>query len=214
MKKIVLALIILSVACQNAKKDKGSETNEEINSTEQITGPIALDTIALPEIANWKSENVVFDTSATDDFNNTVGLIQRTTASTPGYLAINNIEVFEGSRYRISALVKANTTCNLFGLRLTSTYPNRADAVFNLSTQQVKGTNAIGDFEKESATIIDMGNGWYKCTLISEVFSNKIRVILGPTDDNRLIPNWESGTDELCDVHIMAESVMLEEIEL
>ena len=53
---------------------------------------------------------------------------------------------------------------NFFALRCQSPYPSRADATFNLDTGVVSAITAV-NFTNQSAAIVDVGNGWFRCSL-------------------------------------------------
>ena len=53
---------------------------------------------------------------------------------------------------------------NFFALRVQSPYPSRADATFNIDTGVVSSITAT-NFTNQSAAIIDVGNGWFRCSL-------------------------------------------------
>jgi hypothetical protein len=64
-----------------------------------------------------------------------------------------------------SQFVKADGSGGLWGMRIVGTYPNRVDAVFDLSNGTVS-FSAGSTWAMVSATIQNVGNGWYRCSLI------------------------------------------------
>jgi hypothetical protein len=67
--------------------------------------------------------------------------------------------------YTLSAYVKRNT---LNALRLTldgGSTSNEAEAIFNISTGTLTSTSVSGTFTNQSGSIVDVGNGWYRCRL-------------------------------------------------
>jgi hypothetical protein len=67
--------------------------------------------------------------------------------------------------YSTSVYVKQGTLTT-FRLSLDSgSASQRADAFFDISLGVVSSTSVTGTFTNESATITDVGNGWYICTL-------------------------------------------------
>jgi hypothetical protein len=67
--------------------------------------------------------------------------------------------------YSTSVYVKKGTL-TIFRLSLDSgSASQRADAFFDISLGVVSSTSVTGTFTNESATITDVGNGWYICTL-------------------------------------------------
>jgi hypothetical protein len=67
--------------------------------------------------------------------------------------------------YTLTAYVKRNT---LDVLRLNldgGSTANKADAIFDLSTGTLTSTSVLGTFTNQSGSILDVGNGWYRCRL-------------------------------------------------
>ncbi|WP_369999096.1 hypothetical protein [Winogradskyella sp.] len=209
MKRIITIICVCILAsCQKSKDKKQEYVGPEVVETMKEKEAV-LDTVTLLNSDKWILKNASIDsTSAIGQ-----STIKRVEANQPSYTMIFNIPVMEGSKYRVSVLAKKGSE-KYFGLRLTSKYPNRTDAVFNLETGKVNGSHALGDFENEKATIESTSDGWYKCTLTTEVFTDRMSIILGSTDNEKLITNWESGTTSLNEVTIKPSSILLEEISL
>ena len=70
----------------------------------------------------------------------------------------------------------------------------------------------VGEFFNGEAKIEDIGEGWFKCSLIAEVNSNKMKIILGPTSGLGKTITWEGATNEKSSVHIIPSSLVLEEL--
>jgi len=139
-------------------------------------------------------------------------ILSRTSTTKTAYASVNNIPVEMGNYYRTSVLVKKDGLGVSFGLRMIGEYPNRVDAVFDLEKGLIKGVSDVGTFIKGAAKIEDMGEGWYKCSLIAEVNSNKMKIILGPTSGLGKTITWEGATNEKSSVHIIPSSLVLEEL--
>ncbi|NNC44285.1 MAG: hypothetical protein HKN99_00205 [Winogradskyella sp.] len=211
MKKLVyFGLVLLLIACKNEKK-KSENQEPQIEAKEDVRKIEVLDTLSVPQFQYWSHNNVV-----TTDQGNGIVKFNRTDASVAGYSSINNIGVFAGSKYRVTAMVKKGAKGNQFGLRLSSVYPNRADAVFDLTNGTVVGTYSNGDFENESANIELVGEDWYKCSISAEVFSNKIFVFLGSTNESKRVSHWEGkgGEKYESDIYINKDNILIEEIGL
>ena len=208
---ILFGLILLTFSCNGNKKESQNEQSTTEIKAEEIQEKV-LDSIPLPPFSSWTHNNVV--TSA-DAGNGLIKLI-RSDASIAGYSSINNINVYAGSKYRVSILVKKGDRGDQFGLRLSSKYPNRADAVFDLDQGTVVGTHSEGEFEKETASIEMVGDGWYKCSLSSELFSNKLFIFLGSTNSNKRVSHWEGkgGEKYASDIYVNISSILLEEVSL
>ena len=76
----------------------------------------------------------------------------------------------------------------------------------------LKGVTKHGNFENENASIQDLGNGWFKCALSGKVNTNNIKIILGPTDNNREIPSWEGVINVENNVYVVPSSLEISEI--
>ena len=138
--------------------------------------------------------------------------IQRATTKESSYLVSGFIPVEYDNTYKASVIVKKGTDCNLFGFRMSGTYPDRVDAVFDLEKGELKAVKKAQDFQNEKATIEDYGNGWYKCTISAQVSTYDIRILLGSTSINKDVSGWEGKTEKLCDVYFVPSSVIIEEI--
>jgi len=86
------------------------------------------------------------------------------------------------------------------------------DAVFDLEKGTLKEVRKAQDFENPNATIEPIGDGWYKCTLSAEVSADNMRILLGPTTEDKTVLGWEGKTQELCDVYFVPSSVIIEEV--
>ena len=209
MKKLVyFGLVLLLIACKNEKK-QSEDQEPQLEVKEEVRKIEVLDTLSVPQFQYWSHTNVV-----TTNEGNGVVKFNRTDASITGYSSINNIGVFAGSKYRVTVMVKKGGKGNQFGLRLSSVYPNRADAVFDLTNGTVVGTYSNGDFENESANIELVGEDWYKCSISAEVFSNKIFVFLGSTNESKRVSHWEGkgGEKYESDIYINKDNILIEEI--
>lgn len=96
-------------------------------------------------------------------------------------------------------IAKRKSAGNRIGLRLQGTYPDRADAVFDLAAGTVVGT--VGStYTNLSATMTPLGDDWYLCTLTATVAgTNFTQAIIGPTDGGLLISEWEGASAVLSD---------------
>ncbi|MGK0307147.1 MAG: hypothetical protein ACI8RP_000098 [Urechidicola sp.] len=210
MKKTILILSLITMcSCKNETK-KEEYVGPQIIETKEELRLTVLDTLNLSELSKWKLENIRIDSTNQEVRELT---FKRAKVDTPAWVMTNVFDILKGSNYRVSIYVKRNLNVNL-GLRLTGVFPNRADAVFDLAEGKLIGTSSMGDFENEYATIELIDDNWYKCTLTSEVFSDKLGVLFGPTTDENTISNWLSGTLTENEINIMVDSLLLEEISL
>jgi hypothetical protein len=83
-----------------------------------------------------------------------------------------NLRVFQSNAkaassltYTFSAYVKRDTMNQLRMSIDGASVANRADAIFNLSTGTLSNTSVFGTFTNQSGSIVDVGNGWYRCTI-------------------------------------------------
>ncbi len=167
--------------------------------------------IILPSLGSWEKIRTNVKEDVKYKNYNTFN-ISRNSIVKPSYISIKNIDVNYGSNYRTSIIVKKGKTCNIFGLRIQGRYPNRVDAIFDLEKGIVIDEASSSDFKNEDASIVNLGDGWYKCSLSGEIYSEKIRVSLGSTTDKRNVNNWEGTTKNKCDINIVPSSLKLEEI--
>lgn len=95
-----------------------------------------------------------------------------------------------------SQFVKQNGSGGLWGMRIQGSYPDRADAVFNLSTGVV-AHNSATTWLNPAAGIEAIGNGWYRCWVsATSATSAKTTYVCGPTT---LANNgWEGSGSTAC----------------
>ena len=168
-------------------------------------------TIDLPVMDRWEKIRTKYkkDKQHGDDVSFTVS---RSSSEAPSYTTVKNINVNYGSRYEAGIIVKRGKTVNLFGLRIQGRYPNRIDALFDLEKGIVVDQASSSDFRNEDASIEDLGDGWYRCTVSGEVFADKIRISFGPTTNQRKVTNWEGTTTANGNMYIIPSSLKLEAI--
>ena len=91
-------------------------------------------------------------------------------------------------------------------------YPDRVDALFDLSEGKVIGVEKTRDFEDPDAEIKDLGDGWYYCSVSSVVVADDVSLIFGPTSKDRPIVSWEAKIDNKSNIYIDPASLKLEEV--
>ncbi len=110
--------------------------------------------------------------------------------------------------YAASIFVKAGTVGGRLGLRLQGTYPDRGEAVFNIQTGTIVGTNNGGNWTGTTAEIISLPNGWYQLKLITTAaVSNLAFLVLGPSDSTRTVASWEATSTVLSDCYVWGAQV-------
>lgn len=205
--KIFLVLITITamLSCKNTHKEKNVITENSV----------VLNEIILPNHPLWLLNRLALNKTNENlkQNNKQVFTLSRTSTTETAYASVNNIPVVFGNHYRASVLVrKGDLLGGFFGLRIIGEYPNRADAVFDLENGLMKEVVDVGEFFNGEAKIEDIGEGWFKCSLIAEVNSNKMKIILGPTSGLGKTITWEGATNEKSSVHIIPSSLVLEEL--
>ena len=206
--EIFLVLITTTVvfSCKNTHKEKNVITKNAVVTKE----------IILPNHPLWVLNRLTLNKTNENlkQSDKQVFKISRTSTTETAYASVNNIPVEIGNYYRASVLVKQDDLGlgGFFGLRIIGDYPNRVDAVFDLEKGLLKGVADVGEFFKGDAKIEDAGEGWYKCSLIAEVNSNKMKIIFGPTSGFGKTITWEGTTKEKSSVYITPSSLVLEEL--
>lgn len=97
--------------------------------------------------------------------------------------------------YIASFIVKPSTKGDFFAIRIQGEYPNRVDAIFDLTDGKVTGVQRTGDFQKGNASIKKLQKGWYLCTLKTIPKSNIFKIFIGPANGNVGVSNWESKSN-------------------
>jgi len=209
MNRIITLLITLAFIfnCKGEQKKDKAQVSKTVKVAQSII---------LPNHSLWSLNRLTLVESEKklNDSENQEFLLYRTSTFQTAYASVNNIPVESGNYYRASILVKKDDlgVGGFFGLRIIGDYPNRVDAVFDLEKGLLKGVADVGDFFKGNAKIEDAGKGWYKCSLIAEVYSNKLKIILGPTSGFGKTITWEGTTKDKSSVYIIPSSLVLEEL--
>jgi hypothetical protein len=88
-----------------------------------------------------------------------------------------------GRIYTFTIYAKLGDVSTNFGIRTTATYPNRGDALFNLSTGTLIGVQDGGTNTLTSGSIQSVGNGWYRCSVTSTFAGTgvNIQALASPT---------------------------------
>ena len=212
MKQIILLIAVTMVfSCKNEKKkEQGSVIDDKAQSS--AVASEVIESLVLPGKNLWLFNGITFNKSElTQDANQSYN-VARANTDQSAYTMVTDTPINYGSKYRFSLTAKKGAKGSLIGLRAVGQYQNRIDAVFDLSNGLVKGSRNSGDFIQGNASITPLGDGWYKCTIISELDTDVIKLLFGPTSKSERIVAWESKTTELLDIEIIPESLTLEEI--
>lgn len=209
MKKIILILLVLVFACKKENKEL-KETNNEIKAKSEVS---ILSDVKIPNISNWinigievKESNMLFS-------GDSIYQLSRKDPQKPAHMDVNNLKINAGSNYKVSVIVKKGKLSSHFGLRIRGEYPNRLDNVFNLDKGTYKGPVSVGELaENEKAIIESVGDGWYKCSLITELYGDYVGIVLGPTKNTMKNTIWEAKTFSDNDIYIVPSSLKMEEL--
>ncbi len=214
MKKLALILLFLiSFSCKDGNKENvGSENLETINKSKVDKEPTVLNKLVLPSHNLWSFVRLSFEENTSSKERLDAYRVTRTSIDETAYAVVNEIPIIYGSKYRITINAKKGDINHLFGLRAIGEYPHRIDAVFDLKNGLVKDNKSTGDFIEGQATITPLDNGWYKCTLISELDADKVKIIFGPTSGLGKTIAWEAKTKDFCDVYVVPTSLIIEEL--
>ena len=164
------------------------------------------------EFHSWKSRNTSLTQTDSVYESTNVYKVSRKNTSESSYIATKSLEINKGSNYKVSILAKKAENSNFFGFRLAGIYPNKIDATFDLKKGQVRGMFKEGNVENEKAIITPLKDGWFKCTLIGKVNSDKIQVLFGPTNEHLETSNWESKISTKANIFIVPSTLKIEEL--
>ncbi len=172
---------------------------------------ISIKTFSLPEVARWNKKDISVERNKTKRQGNNIYRISRNNIQS--YTATSFNKVNTQGKYKISIIVKKGKTGSLFGLKLQGgLFKNKADAVFDLDKGKLVGFVEEDGFRSGCATIQDKGDGWYICSLMTEVNDANLRVVMGPTEGSAKIPAWENGTNKVLDIYLDPSSLIFEEV--
>lgn len=148
-------------------------------------------------VSPWNNVNTTVTPNATvsPDGTSNAYLMTRATSGSASYTnqAPGSV-VSTGNQVAFSVYAKQADIGNRFAMRIQSSYPDRADAVFDLSNGDVIGTH-VNDYTLVDAYTEDAGNGWYRCVLIAiPTATNVSALVFGPTDSSRAVGGWEAST--------------------
>ncbi|MCB0464022.1 MAG: hypothetical protein KDC81_15080 [Flavobacteriaceae bacterium] len=204
MRKIFFAVILL---CFFSCKDKKEQTiNEEPKSEKKIV----LKELTVPHISTWGKVNIIIDSVQESTLFNLMSRKAEYTKS--AFAHTKKIPVTYNEKYKLSLKVKAGSEGNVCGLRIMGDYPDRVDAVFDLSEGKVLGVEKTRDFEEPYAEIEDLGDGWYYCSVSAIVVADDVSLIFGPTSKDRPIVSWEAKIESKSNIYIDPTSLKLEEV--
>ncbi|MBT8304248.1 MAG: hypothetical protein KJP09_07240 [Bacteroidia bacterium] len=209
-KPILLIVLALMVSCKNDKSQKAESEPSLDKEEEKIE---VLKSLKVPLFSKWFNSNIETLESQDKYLGDSTYLLVRKDVNKNAHLAINNLKINVGSKYKVSVIAKKGIKSSNLALRFQGKYPNRVDAVFNLEKGLINGPILTGDLaENESAEIEDLGNGWFKCSLIADLYEDFVRVMIGPTKNTIKAKLWETRTLSENDILIVPSSLKIEEL--
>lgn len=209
IKNVLLASLLIGVF--GCKTDQKKTTKKEITIKEVVEIPISEATI--PDFYKWTKNQITFLDQAYQFNDQKVYLMSRNDVSKPAFASFQNVKINLASTYKMSVIVKKGVEGKDFAIRAQAVYPNRVDAIFDLEEGKVVNTKISGkEFaENEKATIESLGDGWYKCSISADLYSDSIRIVFGPTNADIIIGSWERKTEAESNVYIIPSSLKIEE---
>ena len=97
---------------------------------------------------------------------------------------------------------------DFFAFRMTGTYPNRADAIFQFSNTTLTTSVAGADFTVTSSKVENYGNGWYR---LSVVYNTDAAGTIGSTFSPRGTTGQIDTTDTSTDAFVYLWGCQVEE---
>jgi hypothetical protein len=209
MKRIIVFLILVVVfSCKDKKKKETEVVAEEVveKQYEIVKNFTHLDLI------NWSKVRVNAEPVLNKELQDVTYNLSRITSTESAYLSSDLIPVTYASEYKVSVMAKKGDKNSFFGLRITGTYPDRVDAIFDLDKGIVVEYSAAQDFESPMATIEKLSNGWYNCTLSAKVAADEVRIIMGETSKEKKASSWEGKTETTGGIYFSPSSIVLKEL--
>ncbi|MDC1379127.1 hypothetical protein N8273_00655 [Algibacter sp.] len=167
----------------------------------------------IPGLSAWKETEISLTKTSLNHDGNSVYKIERTSKKKGAYIFIYGISASYGKTHQLSFMVKKADAGGFFGLRIQAIYPNRVDAIFDLNKGEVKGVEKVGNFNDELAIIEPKPNGWYKIILRTKINYDSVKLVFGPTDNEKGALGWESATTDKTNAYIDIDSIKFEELE-
>jgi hypothetical protein len=128
--------------------------------------------------------------------------ISRASTSVASYIAKSSTSS-TGTVYNFTVYAKLGDVSTNFGIRTTATYPNRGDALFNLSTGTLIGVANGGTNTSTSGSIQSVGNGWYRCSVTTTFAGTGVNIqgLVSPTSLTT-ISGYEAADGALSNCYI------------
>lgn len=209
MNRIILVLIlVVTFSCMDNKKKEPSVVSKEVVEKQYNL----IKNFTIDEMELWSKVRVNLEASNEVEYSEAAYNLSRNSETESAYLSSGLIPVTYSSEYMVSIIVKKGVNNNLFGLRISGVYPDRVDAIFDLDKGIVVDYRTAQDFENAEATIVKLSDGWYKCTLSSEVSADNIKIVMGATSAENSITSWEGKSENQGGIFFVPTSVTIEEV--
>jgi len=154
--------------------------------------------------SSWEKANTAISPNVINapNGNLTADLVART-STTLGCNVYQDFASGTSDTYTATIYAKLGTISTNFGLRVQGGYPNRGDALFNLSTGVLIGTSNGGTNTLTSGSITNVGNGWYKLTVTTKFATTltNVRHLYGPSSLT-FINSWEGADGALSNAYV------------
>lgn len=140
-------------------------------------------------------------------------IMARNSSNNPSYTFISNIKIMYGKKYKVNFLVKKGDIGKQFGLRVQGVYPNRVDAVFDIENGNLNGVFTTGELDRGKVKIVPDKDGWFMRSLSDQTYNENVRVVFGPTNNDRNIESWQASLKGNPDLFIIPSRLQVEKLE-
>lgn len=207
-KLILLLILVVMVSCKDEKKANPEKEIKETPKKELVV----VKSFTTHELGTWTKTRVDLEPADKSETVFDAYHLSRNTTKESAFLSSSIIPVNYGSEYKVTVNAKKGKVGSFLGLRMSGTYPDRVDAIFDLDKGVVLDYKTSRDFENPLVSIENLGNGWYQCSLTAEVAADNIRVLMGATEANKNVLGWEGKTEKAVDILFVPSRVVVEEV--
>lgn len=151
---------------------------------------------------DWAKTNITVAANSVTALDGNLTADSLTRASNAVSLMQQGVALSVGNTITFSIFAKAKSVGNRIGMRIQGTYPDRVDAIFDLSTGLLVGAAAV-TFTGLSTAIENVGGGWYRLSLTATITGTALTsVLLGPCDSSQVVSGWEAASATLSDCYV------------
>lgn len=151
---------------------------------------------------DWAKTNITVAANSVIALDGNLTADSLTRASNAVSLMQQGVALSVGNTITFSIFAKAKSVGNRIGMRIQGTYPDRVDAIFDLSTGLLVGAAAV-TFTGLSTAIENVGGGWYRLSLTATITGTALTsVLLGPCDSSQVVAGWEAASATLSDCYV------------